>query len=100
MIYGAEKTLRENAEKLPANVRQAAEAVLAEARKELESEDAGRLDAARQRVEQEMHKVAEMLYKAQAGPETGEAASSRTESSSGGGEDVIDAEYTEEKGEG
>jgi molecular chaperone DnaK len=99
MIYGAEKTLRENQKKLPDDVRQAAEAVLAEARKELDSEDVARLDAARQRVEQEMHKVAEILYKSQAEAGTGAKAGPAEEAGSEG-EDVIDAEYTEEKGGG
>jgi molecular chaperone DnaK len=98
LIYQAEKTLQENAEKVPAEEKQGMEGVLAEARKDLESNDAARLDAARQRVEQRMHKIAEILYKAQAaggaaaGPEAG--ASPPPEGSEG---DVIDAEYTEEK---
>jgi molecular chaperone DnaK len=98
LIYGAEKTLRDNAAKLPDDLRTAVEGVLAEAKRELESGDAARLDAARERVEREMHKVAEVLYKAQgapggspAGPEAGGA------NGAGGGDDVIDAEYTEEK---
>jgi molecular chaperone DnaK len=98
LIYGAEKTLRDNQAKLPEDLRKSVEEVLAEAKRDLESGDAGRLDAARERVEREMHKVAEVLYKAQgapggsaAGPEAGGP------NGSGGGDDVIDAEYTEEK---
>ena len=94
-----EKTLRDNQDKVPDDARQAAESVLAEARKELDSEDTARLDAARQRVEQEMHKIAEILYKSQ--PDTEGAAGAQTASSeqaASGGDDVIDAEYTEDKG--
>jgi molecular chaperone DnaK len=98
MIYGAEKTLRDNQDKLPDDVRQAAEGVLAEARKELDSEDAARLEAARQRVEQEMHKVAEILYKSQ--EEGAGASEAPAQEAASEGEDVIDAEYTEEKGDG
>ena len=43
------------------------EEVLAEAKKDLESDDAARIEAAHQRVEQATHKVAEVLYKAQTG---------------------------------
>jgi molecular chaperone DnaK len=73
-----------------------------EARKDLESDDPARLDAARQRVEQELHKVAEVLYRAQAAqgagaPPSGGPAGAAPGSSEG---DVIDAEYTEEKGDG
>jgi molecular chaperone DnaK len=96
MIYGAEKTIRDNADKIPEADRSRVEAMLTEAKKDLESDDVARIDAARQRVEQEMHKIAETLYKAQAasaGP-TGEPGGA---AQGGPGEDVIDAEYTEEK---
>ncbi|MEN8182543.1 MAG: molecular chaperone DnaK [Myxococcota bacterium] len=96
MIYGAEKTLGENRDKVPEDLCKTVEGVLAEARKDLESEDVARLDAARQRVEQEMHKVAEVLYKSQAGESAG-ATAAASESPSDEGDDVIDAEYTEEK---
>jgi molecular chaperone DnaK len=94
MIYQAEKTLKDNADKLPADVKSAAEEAIAAGRKDLEGEDAAKMDAARGRIEQAMHKVAEVLYKAQAaGGAPGEAGAKKA-----GGEDVIDAEYTEEKG--
>jgi len=101
LLYQAEKTLADNRDKLPEAERVRAEGVLAEGRKDLESNDAARMDAARQRVEKEMHAIAELLYRAQtagegAGP-AGPAAGSASGSSDG---DVIDAEYTEEKGGG
>jgi molecular chaperone DnaK len=95
LIYGTEKMLRENGDKLPADDKKQLEEALAEAKKDLESDDAARIDAARQRVEQATHKVAELLYKAQgaegAAPPGGAAKPE-------GDEGVIDAEYTEEKG--
>jgi molecular chaperone DnaK len=98
LIYGAEKTLRDNRDKLPEELHKGAEGVLAEARKELESDDAARLDAARERVEREMHKVAEVLYKSQTAPGGSEpGASPGAQAGGGGDDDVIDAEYTEEK---
>jgi molecular chaperone DnaK len=101
LIYAAEKTLRESGEQLPEDLRKDAEGVLAEARKDLESDDPARIDAARQRVEQTTHKVAELLYKAQsaagAGPGPGAGGGSEG-AGSRGGDDVIDAEFTEEKG--
>jgi molecular chaperone DnaK len=99
ILYGAEKTLRDNQDKLPEELRKGAEGVLAEARKDLESDDVARLDAARQRVEREMHKVAEVLYKSQTAPGGSEpgAASGAPGGGGGGDDDVIDAEYTEEK---
>jgi molecular chaperone DnaK len=101
MIYQAEKTLTENKDKISAADVQAVEAAVADARKDLESGDAAKLDAARQRVEQALHKVAEVLYKAQAG-QAGAAAGSPGAGSAGSAPegDVVDAEYSEEKGNG
>ncbi len=96
LIYGGEKTLRDNQDKLPEDLRKGAQGVLAEARKDLESDDVARLDAARQRVEREMHKVAEVLYKSQTAP-GGPEAGAGPGAQAGGDDDVIDAEYTEEK---
>jgi molecular chaperone DnaK len=104
LIYNAEKMLRENGDKLPGEEKKRLEETLQEARKDLESGDVGRLDAARQRVEQATHKAAELLYKAQTGggaapggePQAGGGA--RPEGDGGSEGDVIDAEYTEEKG--
>ncbi len=95
-LYGAEKTLRDNADKLPAEEKTKAEEALKSARADLESEDVARMDAGRQRAEQAMHKIAELLYKS-ATPGA-EAAGGPAASEKKSGEDVIDAEYTEEKG--
>ncbi len=103
LLYQADKTLADNREKLPEADRTRVEGVLAEAKTDLDSNDAARMDAARQRVEKEMHAVAELLYRAQTdagaagGPDAGGA-----EPSAGGAPgaegDVIDAEYTEDEG--
>jgi molecular chaperone DnaK len=99
LIYQAEKTLRENADKLPGDVKTAAEEALVAGRADLESDDAARMESGKQKLEQAMHKVAEVLYKAQgtegaaAGADAGGANEKKAD-----GDDVIDAEYTEEKG--
>src|SRR5271166_1629431 len=102
LIYQAEKTLRDNADKIGADEKAQLEGVLADAKKDLESDDAAQLEAARQRVEQGLHKVAELLYKTQAGGDgTGASSGGGTApgASHGGKQegDVIDAEYTEDK---
>ncbi len=102
MIYQAGKTLTENADKVSAEDKQKVEEALAEARGALASDDAAKLDAARQRVEQSMHAVAEALYRAQGAGEAGAAGAPPpgSDSASGGAsgdDDVVDAEYTEEK---
>ena len=76
--------------------RRSSRKVLAEAKKDLESDDTARIEAAHQRVEQATHKVAELLYKAQTGGAAGAGPASEPKPGADG--DVIDAEYTEEKG--
>ncbi|HKE13111.1 MAG TPA: Hsp70 family protein, partial [Myxococcota bacterium] len=101
LIYQAEKMLRENADKIEADQKAQLEGVLGDAKKDLESDDAARLDAARQRVEQGLHKVAELLYKNQAGaPGAGDGGGGAAPGAGQAGKqdgDVIDAEYTEDK---
>jgi molecular chaperone DnaK len=95
LIYNAEKTVRENGDKLPEAEKKQIEEVLQSAKEDLASEDTARMEAATRRVEQSMHKIAEVLYKAQSA-----AGAQGPGASAPGGEDgdVIDAEYTEEKG--
>ena len=98
MIYQAEKTLADSAEKLSEEDQAGVRSALEDAKKDLESPDAAVLDAARQRVESELHKIAEVLYKSQgadgAAPEGGPEPAAADEG------DVVDAEYTEEKSDG
>ena len=100
LIYQAEKTLSENAEKLGEEEKKQAEAVLASAKEDLASEDKDRIQAAREQVEKAMHKVAELLYKAEAASGgAGQAAGGgegAAGASEGGSDDVIDAEFSEE----
>jgi molecular chaperone DnaK len=97
LIYQAEKTIAENAEKLDESEKSAIEGVLSDAKSELESGDAAKLDAARQRVEAELHKIAEKLYKGQAAGAEGGAPPPGGDSAGGesGDDDVIDAEFTD-----
>jgi molecular chaperone DnaK len=97
MIYQAEKMLGENETKLADADKASVRSAVEDAKKDLESGDVAKIDAARQRVEQELHKVAEALYKAQT-PE-GEAGAGTADAGgapSGDEGDVVDAEYTEE----
>ncbi|MEZ4279247.1 MAG: molecular chaperone DnaK [Myxococcota bacterium] len=102
LIYQAEKTIKENEAKLDEADKQAVSSALAEAKADLESGDVAKLDAARQRVEAEMHKIAEKLYKADGGATGAPGGEGASGGSSGGspggkgGDDVIDAEFTQE----
>jgi molecular chaperone DnaK len=98
LLYQAERTLAENAAKLSDSDTAAVRSAIDDGKKELDSGDAARLDAARQRLEREMHKVAELLYKAQAG--AGAAPGAGEPQAGGKGKDdgdVVDVEYTEDK---
>jgi molecular chaperone DnaK len=100
MIYQAEKTLSDNESKVPEGDLQAARSAIEDAKKALESDDAARMDAAQQRVEQALHKVAEALYKTQAEAGAGpQAEAPGAQADAGAEDDVVDAEYTEEKGD-
>ena len=102
LAYQAEKNLNENRDKLAEADAKAVEDAVAEARQALEGDDADRIASARQKLEGAMHKVAEALYKAQgaAGAEgAGGAEGGASAGGTSGGDDVIDAEYTEEKGD-
>ena len=97
IIYQGEKLLQENEEKLSDAESGALKSAIEEAKKDLESDDQARFDAGRQRVEQELHKIAEVLYKTQAAEGSGAASEPDADSAdSVVDEDVVDAEYTEE----
>ncbi len=100
IIYQAEKLLQENAEKLSDADSGTLKSAIEEAKKDLESDDQARFDAGRQRVEQELHKLAEVLYKTQAAEGSDTASEPGADSAdSAADEDVVDAEYTEERGD-
>ena len=101
LIYQAEKTLRENAEKVPVAEAEGVRKAVETAKQELESQEPEKLEAARRNLEQQLHRLAETLYKAQGTPGAG-GAGPGTEAPQGAGSegDVVDAEYTEDKGNG
>ncbi|MEE8165721.1 MAG: Hsp70 family protein, partial [Myxococcota bacterium] len=98
LIYQAEKTLAENADKIDEADKTALNGTLADAKTDLESGDEVKIDAARQRVEAEMHKIAEKLYKSEAAAGPAAAGDPSPDGASGvaADDDVIDAEFTQE----
>ena len=100
IIYQGEKLLQENEEKLSDVESGALKSAIEEAKKDLESDDQARFDVGRQRVEQELHKIAEVLYKTEAADGSGAAPEPGADSAdSAVDDDVVDAEYTEERGD-
>jgi len=101
LIYQAEKTIADSADKLDEADKAPLESLLKDAKADLESGDAAKIDAAHQRVEAELHKIAEKLYKTESAGSEGSAAPSGEPGEPGGSskqadDDVIDAEFTQE----
>jgi molecular chaperone DnaK len=97
MVYQAEKMVVDSGDKLSDADKESIGAIITEAKADLETDDLAKLDAAKQKLEAELHRVAESLYKAEA-----DAGATPDEADSGAAaqdDDVIDAEYTEEKPE-
>jgi len=109
MLFHAEKTIRENREKLAEADVKEAEAAIEDAKKAMTEGGTARLRSATESVERALHKIAEQLYKTaqpaggeeQAGAAgAGAGPSGGGSSGSGGGPgkkpgDVIDAEYVD-----
>ena len=108
IIYQAEKTIRENRDKLNDSDVKQAEAALEDAKKAINEGGVPRLRSASENVEKTLHKMAEELYKSQqaagaqqagaAGAGAGAAPGAAGGSAQGGGNkpgDVIDAEYVD-----
>ncbi len=108
IIYQAEKTIRENRDKLPEGDVKQAEEALEDAKKAINEGGVPRLRSAAENVEKSLHKMAEELYKKSqaAGAEQAGAAGAGATGGSGatgggahgGGSkpgDVIDAEYVD-----
>src|SRR5205085_849956 len=64
MVYQMEKMLRENGDKISGSEKSDVESALADAKKSLESYEKPAMDAAREKLTQASHKLAEQMYKA------------------------------------
>jgi molecular chaperone DnaK len=99
LVYQTEKTLGENKDKLSADDVSSAEAALADARKALDEGGHERLEQAAQALTKASHRLAEVLYKSAAGPESGPGEAGPGSSGGGNGKsdgDVIDAEVVDD----
>jgi molecular chaperone DnaK len=104
MVYQIEKMLKEHGDKISAAEKGEVESAVADAKKALEGSDAAAMDAAREKLTQASHKLAEVMYKAQAeaasagagaGPAGGAAPNGAGEAQKKKDEGVIDAEYVD-----
>lgn len=102
IVFQTEKNLRENGDKLPAEMKSSLESELANARSVLEtkSEDKAALEAAIASLEAKAHKLAEEMYKNAGGPggqnpntENNNNDSNNKQSGSKNKDGVVDAEF-------
>jgi molecular chaperone DnaK len=98
LIYEIDKTLKENAERIPEAERKALDDKKAALRKAMEGEDAEAIKRGMEELTQASHKMAEMLYKqASAGPQEQAAGAGARAGhggeAPGGGEEIKDADF-------
>ncbi len=96
MAYNTEKTLKENAEKVPEEDKKEIEGAIAALRAVLEKEDATveEIKEAQSKLETASHKLAQVMYE-EASKDTGAAAGSADGTNGAPGGDVVDAEFEE-----
>ncbi|WP_431304677.1 molecular chaperone DnaK [Sediminicoccus sp. BL-A-41-H5] len=91
LVHSTEKTIRENGDKVPADERAAAEALITEARGAMESGDADAINAAAEKLSQAAMKIGEAMYKAEQAAPQGEAGPEAAKPN----DKVVDAEFEE-----
>lgn len=103
LVYRTDKSFQELGDGLSEEEKKELEHALEEGREALKSDDPGRIDLATEKITAVSHKLAELMYKKQqeeasAGAGEGGAENQAPEQgNSTSGDDVIDAEFTEQK---
>jgi molecular chaperone DnaK len=92
LVFQAEKMLKDNADKVPADIKTDIESAVSEAKTKLDSDDYDTLVKARENLESRVHKLAENIYKT-AGAGDAQQGQSAGQQSSAGKDNVVDAEY-------
>jgi molecular chaperone DnaK len=103
LVYQMEKMLKENGDKISGDDKSQVESAVAEAKTALEGTDAAAMNAAREKLTQASHKLAEAMYKAQQTPPADSATGAGPQAGAPNGaaqqekkdEGVIDAEYVD-----
>ena len=100
LVYGTEKTLGENKEKVDAALVGQVERALEEAKKALESDELAAIEAASKALTEASHELAQAMYKNSEGGDAGAGAAggsagSGAGSTAGSDDDVIDAEVVD-----
>jgi molecular chaperone DnaK len=91
LVHSTEKTIRENGDKVPADERASAEALIMEARAAMESGDADAINAVAEKLSQAAMKIGEAMYKAEQAAPQSEAGPEAAKPN----DKVVDAEFEE-----
>ncbi|MCY3625969.1 MAG: molecular chaperone DnaK [Candidatus Dadabacteria bacterium] len=103
LVYRTDKSFQELGDGLSEDEKKELEQALEEGREALKSDDLGKIDLATEKITAVSHKLAELMYKKQqeeAATGSGEGGAEGQASEQGNstsGDDVIDAEFTEQK---
>ena len=98
LAYTAEKTLRDNKDKIPAELNQEVEAKISEVRSALQGSDVVAIQKASQELNEMMQKVGAAVYQQQPPPPEGEAPPEQEGGGDGGGEEgegAVEGEFRE-----
>ena len=101
LVYRTEKSFQELGDGLSEEDRKELEQSLSEGKEALKSDDQAKIDQATEKITAVSHKLAELVYKKQqeeaAGADAQADGDAPAEGESASGDDVIDAEFTEEQ---
>ena len=104
LVYRTDKSFQELGDGLSDEEKKELEQALEEGREALKSDDPGKIDQATEKITAVSHKLAELMYKkqqeeaaAQGAEEGGTEGQASEQGNSTSGDDVIDAEFTEQK---
>ena len=103
LVYRTDKSFQELGDGLSEEEKKELEQALEEGREALKSDDPGKIDPATERITAVSHKLAELMYKkqqeeaSQGAGEGGAEDQASEQGNSTSGDDVIDAEFTEQK---
>lgn len=103
LVYRTDKSFQELGDGLSDEEKKELEQALEEGREALKSDDPGKIDQATEKITAVSHKLAELMYKkqqeeaAQSAEDGGTEGQASEQGNSTSGDDVIDAEFTEQK---
>jgi len=111
LIYQTEKTIKDNADKIPDDAKKSVETAVADLKKAMEGDDVAAIKSATEKLNEVSHKIAEAIYQQTAGSAGGPGgpegpgagtppppgAGAGAGSAEGGADEVVDAEFEDAK---